>query len=153
MTLFLESTDQVGKVAEYAQRTRWYCFGIVFSLNKLNKSSLQNNNSSLKLKSHFYRKKVADQSLENCRPYGWWSALIDTYVVQQITSTDDIPTVVEILHELICALMNAEQYEQVIHVCDTCINKHTKTPGKVNMHWWIQGERTRSVHFDIHICF
>ena len=56
-----------------------------------------------------------------------------THLVQlvfQITAVDDIPSAVDILHELVSALMKAEQYEEAIHVCDRCIDKHTKLSGK-----------------------
>ena len=46
--------------------------------------------------------------------------------------SNGIPSVVEILHELIDALIKAEQWEEAVRVCDRCVDKHSKPLG-INM--------------------
>ena len=43
--------------------------------------------------------------------------------------SDGVPSVVEILHELIEALIKAEQWEEAVRVCDRCVDKHCKPSG------------------------
>ena len=43
--------------------------------------------------------------------------------------SDGVPSVVEILHELIEALIKSEQWEEAVRVCDRCVDKHCKPSG------------------------
>ena len=40
-----------------------------------------------------------------------------------------MPSVVEIIHELIEALIKSEQWEEAVRVCDRCVDKHCKPSG------------------------